>query len=244
MTSRDTSVLLAAAIEQCAREPIRTPGSIQPQGFMLVLDAAAQRVLQVSDNVRHWLQLEPAHLLETPVADLIERGAALSARLAAWSGEEQQPFHFADVRFAQGSRRQIATAMMVHRVDGVIVAEFEPAADEAHAYGALYPMVRTFIGQLHNAQDILELCERSVVEVKRVTGFGRVKAYSFDETGNGTVLAEARDEGYPSYLGLCFPASDIPRQARELYCINRIRVIEDANYQASPLMPANNPLTG
>jgi chemotaxis family two-component system sensor kinase Cph1 len=244
VTSRETSVALAAAIEQCASEPIRTPGSIQPQGFMLVLDATAQRVLQVSDNVRHWLQLEPAHLLETPVADLIERGAALSARLAAWSGEEQQPFHFADVRFAQGGRRQIATAMMVHRVDGVIVAEFEPAADEAHAYGALYPMVRTFIGQLHNAQDVLELCERSVVEVKRVTGFGRVKAYSFDEAGNGTVLAEARDEGYPSYLGLCFPASDIPRQARELYCINRIRVIEDANYQASPLIPANNPLNG
>ena len=244
MTSCETSVLLAAALAQCAREPIRTPGSIQPQGFMMVLDDAAERVLQVSDNVRQWLQLEPAQLLETPVAQLFDQGAALSARLAAWGGEEQQPFHFADVRFVDGSRRQLGTAMMVHRIDGVIIAEFEPAADIAHAYGALYPLVRTFISQLHNAQDITELCQRSVAEVKRVTGFGRVKAYSFDAAGNGTVLAEARDDSYPSYLGLCFPASDIPPQARALYCINRIRVIEDAHYEASPLVPAFNPLTG
>lgn len=83
MTSSQTSVLLAAALEQCAREPIRTPGSIQPQGFMMVLDAAAERVLQVSDNVRHWLQLEPAHVLESTVAELFEHGSNLSARLAA-----------------------------------------------------------------------------------------------------------------------------------------------------------------
>jgi len=83
-----------------------------------------------------------------------------------------------------------------------------------------------------------------VLQLKRITGFGRVKAYRFDAEGNGQVLAEVADPGYPSYLGLCFPASDIPRQARELYRINRIRVIEDANYQASPLLPAANPRTG
>jgi light-regulated signal transduction histidine kinase (bacteriophytochrome) len=58
------------------------------------------------------------------------------------------------------------------------------------------------------------------------------------------VLAEDADPGYPRYLGLCFPASDIPRQARELYRVNRIRVIEDADYQPSPLLPAANPRTG
>ncbi|MDT9115665.1 histidine kinase, partial [Escherichia coli] len=68
-------------------------------------------------------------------------------------------------------------------------------------------------------------------------------AYRFDAEGNGLVLAEQADAGYPRYLGLCFPATDIPQQARALYCANRIRVIEDANYQPSPLTPAHNPLT-
>src|SRR5690606_40714861 len=71
-----------------------------------------------------------------------------------------------------------------------------------------------------------------------------VKAYQFDAEGNGTVLAEEADPGYARYLGLCFPASDIPPQARQLYQQNLIRVIQDANYQPSPLIPALNPATG
>jgi light-regulated signal transduction histidine kinase (bacteriophytochrome) len=244
VTPSETAAVLAAATEQCAREPIRIPGSIQPQGFLMVFDAQGEAVLQVSQNVRQWLGLEPQALLGTAVRDLFEQGQALTARLGQWAGEEQQPFHFADVRFAIGSRTARATAMMVHRIDGVIIAEFEPSSEEGHAYGNLYPLVRTFLVQLQDAQDIDELCRRSVAEVKRITGFGRVKSYRFDDEGNGVVNAEVLDDGYPSYLGLCFPASDIPQQARELYCSNRIRVIEDANYEASPLVPQHNPATG
>jgi len=104
--------------------------------------------------------------------------------------------------------------------------------------------VRSFVGRLHQAASLDELLQQTVLQLKRITGFGRVKAYRFDAEGNGQVLAEAVDPGYPSYLGLCFPASDIPPQARELYRINRIRVIEDANYQPSALLPAANPRTG
>src|SRR5690606_31189165 len=44
--------------------------------------------------------------------------------------------------------------------------------------------------------------------------------------------------------GLYFPASDIPPQARRLYQENLIRLIQDAHYQPSPLVPALNPATG
>ena len=244
MTSSETAALFAAASEQCAREPIRVPGSIQPHGFMLVMDHRAGRILQVSANVQEWLGLSPEALLETRVCELFDGGLALAARLAQWEGEERQPFHFADVRFAMGKRGDQATAMMIHRVDEVIIAEFEPTYDVAKAYGNLYPLVRTFLTQLQEASDIQALCQLSVREVKRITGFGRVMAYQFDREGNGMVNAEALDEGYPSYLGLCFPATDIPQQARELYISNRIRAIEDANYQPSLLLPSLNPQTG
>jgi light-regulated signal transduction histidine kinase (bacteriophytochrome) len=45
-------------------------------------------------------------------------------------------------------------------------------------------------------------------------------------------------------MGQHFPASDIPAQARELYALSRIRLIQDANYTPAPLVPAENPLTG
>src|SRR5690606_23139979 len=81
-------------------------------------------------------------------------------------------------------------------------------------------------------------------EIKKVSGFGRVMVYRFDDEGHGHVLAEAREPEYHSYLHQRFPASDLPRQARELYVANRIRLISDADYTPSMLVPAMHPLTG
>ncbi|WP_244158225.1 ATP-binding protein [Phytopseudomonas flavescens] len=244
MASSETITSLSSAIANCAKEPIQTPGSIQPQGFLMVLDEQALTVLQVSANVAEWLGLAAEQLLGQHLDALFEDSASLAERLAQLSPDETAPLHIGDVRFLQGTRSNQLIAMMAHHYDGVLIAEFEPTSNVIAAYNNLYPVVRTFIGHLQSAEDIDELCRLSVDEVKRITGFGRVKAYSFDAEGNGLVLAECLDPGYPSYLGLSFPASDIPTQARALYIGNRIRVIEDANYQPSPLCPPLNPTTG
>lgn len=53
--------------------------------------------------------------------------------------------------------------------------------------------------------------------------------YVFDEDFNGRVEAEQVDwtRTHDLYLGLNFPASDIPPQARELYRINKVRLLYD-----------------
>ena len=244
MTPSDSVAALATASENCAREAIRIPGSIQPHGFMLVFDEADGRVVQASANVVDWLGLPVEELLGRRFDELLQDSEVLHKHLAQLDDGEHKPFHIGDVLFPCGARAGQPTAMMVHRHDQVLIAEFEPAAEGGAAEGGIYPLLRGFIGRLQEAESIEALCRFAVAELKRVTGFGRVKAYSFDAEGNGLVLAEEADSGYPRYLGLCFPASDIPQQARALYCANRIRVIEDANYQPSPLQPVDNPLTG
>lgn len=233
-----------SAIDNCAREPIQIPGSIQPQGFLLVIDEAAMSVVQVSANVQNWLGLDPQVLIGAALSTVFADCELLFKRLQALPEDDQNPFHVGDVRFLEGSRAGLPMAMMVHRHDKVLIAEFEPAGDMSSAYNNVYPLMRGFISQMNEHETIEALCQRSAAEVKRITGFGRVKAYQFDADGNGLVNAEVADEGYASFLGLSFPATDIPRQARALYVANRIRVIEDANYQPSPLVPVNNPLTG
>jgi light-regulated signal transduction histidine kinase (bacteriophytochrome) len=243
VTATESAEALAAAIEQCAREPIQTPGTIQPHGFMLVLDPSTLVILQASANTEAWLGVSAQALAGQRFPLLVEAPDLLARRLAVLPLSEPHPFHVADLVFkAPGA--QGTFAMLAHPWDSVLIAEFEPASDVAAAYGQLYPLVRTFVSELQDLQTIEKLCQRVVAEVKRITGFGRVKAYRFDAEGNGRVLAEEADAGYPSYLGMCFPASDIPAQARALYCANRIRVIENANYQPSPLVPGHNPLTG
>lgn len=236
--------VLQSAIDNCAREPIQIPGSIQPQGFLLVIDEAKMNIVQVSANVVGWLGLAPDVLIGASLQRVFNDCQRLLVRLAALPEDDQNPFHVGDVRFLEGSRAGVPMAMMVHRHDQVLIAEFEPASDMSSAYGNVYPLMRAFISKMEEAETIEALSQRSVAEVKRITGFGRVKVYRFDVDGSGRVTAEEAEAGYGSYMGLSFPASDIPLQARALYLANRIRVIEDAGYQPSPLVPVNNPLTG
>ena len=81
-------------------------------------------------------------------------------------------------------------------------------------------------------------------EVRRVSGFDRVMVYRFLPDGSGIVDAESRADGVESFLGLRYPASDIPRQARELYLNNWIRLIPNARYTPEPIIPADDPRTG
>jgi diguanylate cyclase (GGDEF)-like protein len=80
--------------------------------------------------------------------------------------------------------------------------------------------------------------------VRAVTGFDRVMAYQFHPDGHGEVVAEALSPGQDPYLGLHYPASDIPRQARALYLRQWLRLIVDVNYRPAALVPERNPRTG
>jgi two-component system, chemotaxis family, sensor kinase Cph1 len=71
--------------------------------------------------------------------------------------------------------------------------------------------------------------------VRAITGFDRVMIYQFLRDGSGKVIAEDIAEGVESLLNLHYPASDIPRQARELYRRNWLRLIPDINYTPAPL---------
>lgn len=74
--------------------------------------------------------------------------------------------------------------------------------------------------------------------VKELTGFHRVMIYQFDKTFNGRVVTELVDPRATKdlYKGLSFPASDIPKQARDLYKINRVRMLYDRDQETARLV--------
>jgi light-regulated signal transduction histidine kinase (bacteriophytochrome) len=74
--------------------------------------------------------------------------------------------------------------------------------------------------------------------VKELTGFHRVLIYQFDSRWNGQVVAELFDPNISIdlYKGLHFPASDIPAQARELYKINKVRLLYDRGQATARLV--------
>lgn len=244
MTRTEPADAFQVALANCAREQIRTPGSIQPQGFMMVIEEPGMLIRQVSENLPEWLSVPADALLGSPFGAVVEQGDSVVSQLGELDEDESQPYHVADVRLLIGKHCNQPVPMMLHRHDRMLIAEFQRPGTTPTSSSRLYPLVRSFVSGASDVESIDELCERAVRVIKRLTGFGRVKSYRFDAEGNGLVNAELIDDGYPSYLGLCFPGSDIPAQARALYCSNRIRVIEDADYVPSPLVPAHNVLTG
>ncbi|MFC3608774.1 ATP-binding protein [Stutzerimonas tarimensis] len=229
-TELERLAALLGSSTACADEPIRTPGSIQPHGFLFVLDEQL-RITQLSENVQQWLGVAPEQLIgQTPTAWLDDGPASLVERLKQLAHDEPHPFHVGDLRLL-GDRENLRFACTAHRSGNAFILEFEPVERSSHdAAASLYPLVHRFVAKLKHDASVEELCRFACTEFKQITGFGRVMAYRFDVGGNGKVLAETAGPGYDSYLGLCFPASDIPAQARTLYLANRIRVIPTADY--------------
>ncbi|EKS69450.1 MULTISPECIES: ATP-binding protein [Caballeronia] len=239
----DSASLDASVYAQCAREPIHIPGGIQPHGVLFSVDAHCH-ILQASANVAQLAHIAPEACLGRALSTVLGQHAAerASAGLKQLT-RDGAAIHVGNV-VLDGWTPDGPVAIVVHRHDGLLFVEVEPARDTADVFSTMYPLVRSFVSDVQSMHTVEQICQFAANEIARITGFGRTLVYQFDEEGNGNVLAESVEPGYPSYLKQHFPASDIPAQARELYRKNRIRLISNANYEAAPLVPALHPATG
>jgi len=92
--------------------------------------------------------------------------------------------------------------------------------------------------QLANAPSLPVFLKVLIGVVKELTGFHRVMIYQFDHAWNGRVVAELLDPRATKDLfkGLNFPASDIPKQAREMYKLNKVRLLYDRDQETARLV--------
>lgn len=211
------SALPLPDLSQCADEPIRVPGAIQPHGRMAVLAADTGALLAYSANWRSEEEVRQAIAL-LPV----DSGPLQQEHGPAWIGSLP----------LDGRSHDVAA----HRQGDRLIVEYEPAGPAASMHAPLYTVARDLLPLVQRGDSIEALCQLVAREMKRLTAFGRCMVYRFDEDGHGEVLAERLDPGYESYAGHRFPASDVPAQARALYCVNHIRLIPDANYTPVPLL--------
>lgn len=226
-------------LTQCETEPIHVPGAIQPHGVLLVLQGPALRIIQTTASCQAVLGIAPAELLGHDL------GAALGPALAAAVGQalvEYRNLPHAPAAFEWEPQRGDQTyAGYVHTCADLALLELE-AAPATHGE-ALVQAVLGF-SAVHDEPLLADKLQIAATLFRRLTGYDRVMIYRFDADWHGEVVAEARCDALEPYLGLHFPATDIPPQARRLYLINPTRIIVDIEYVPSPLLPELNPLTG
>ena len=232
MTNESPSVE-QVALDNCEREPVHIPGRIQSFGALVACDFKTLDIVGIS---RNFLEIVPAadnpelgrnlgDIFEDPEVIHSIRGA-LSLPTAATQR----------VRIGLQKLGQFNYDVAVTISESHALVEFERVSVKSQGTDAPVAVVRSMIASLETSAGVPELMDSAVKSLRRLTGFDRIMAYSFLEDGAGEVVAEAKSPGIESFLGLRYPASDIPKIVRKLMVKNPFRIISDVDDPHSDLL--------
>ncbi len=228
-------------LSNCAREQIHIPGSIQPHGVLIAVSENDMRILQVSANSAQLLGLAPQALLGQKLSALLgETHPRFWEQQMLLKRMEGNPLFLTPMsingQFFEGS---------IHRFGGALLLQLEPHRRSAEEQQTLdiYMSARSVTADLKHARSLGEFSDITARYVREHTGYDRVVIYRFLPDDSGEVIGESKRADMPSWLGLRYPASDIPVQARRLYLNSWVRIIADVNALPVPLLPELNPET-
>ena len=217
----------------CDVEPITRLERIQSFGFLIAL-SRDWTIRRVSANLERMLGIDPRVALGNPLDSWMDRESLhdIRNRMSGLSltGGVERMYGVALVK------ARASFDIAVHHVGDLIVFEGEPAGLDSRMDAAA--LVRTMVARL-NANRSLDAFHRDAArQMRALTGFDRIMIYRFLADGTGQVIAEVAKTGADSFLGLHYPASDIPAQARALYLKNSFRIIADVSATTIPLISA------
>ena len=215
-------------LTNCDREPVHQIGAIQSVGFLVAL-SADWVVTRLSANAPDYLGRSIDALLGTPVHDVICRDAihAIRNQLSLLHGPDAVERLFAIRLQEDGALFDLA----VHKVAQTILIEAEPSQPAGKLNAG--SMVRSMLSRMQKQTSILPEATRLM---QMLTGFDRVMIYRFQPDSSGEVIAERTAAGLEPYLGLRYPAEDIPVQARALLLRNPLRLLADVGAEPSPIL--------
>jgi len=225
-------------LTNCDREPIHLAGAVQPHGALLAFHLGSLSLKHVSQNADQWFQSMPE--IGTTIEGLFDEASCELLRVIATGVREVvRPIKLRrlDAKIAD------PFSAAAHVYQGMLIVEFErplPVSDAATKLGELsLPLQLTKANQrLQRCSDLSNLYQVIADEMRDISGFDRVMLYRFADDNHGEVIGESVVEGKESFLGLHYPATDIPEQARRLYVLNTVRSIGDINATPVPIFPS------
>jgi two-component system, chemotaxis family, sensor kinase Cph1 len=224
---------LSSSTAGCEAEQLHLSGAIQHFGGLLIVDSAGT-ISHVSANIADFLGLS--------VEDLHGKVAAV---VLPWL----QP-HVDSLRSRQKPGQHLLIPC-IHRLgerclDAWLVADEQQTLVElvfptGTRHLPIHQLQLPLLKAPGDSQGVSAYNDALLAAIQEVTGFERVMIYRFHDDFSGEVIAERTTRPIGSYLGLRFPASDIPAIARRLYLITPWRAIPDARALPCPIIGAAKP---
>ena len=241
-------------IINCDAEPVRTPGCIQAHGALLVLRLSDLAILQASENTQAIFGQPVRALLGKPVAAIVKAAGETRLRsILATEPTDRNPIYAFTL---PASENASALDVTFHTIDGVALVEFEatgrspsildggPVVPDPRHQPDYYSLIKKTVTRLQTLDTVQSFCQSLTDEVRLLSGMDRVMVYKFHADYHGEVFAESRRSDLPPWLGLHYPAGDIPQQARDLLAKTWIRPVPDVNGELAEMAPLLNPDTG
>ncbi|UII27471.1 ATP-binding protein [Fulvivirga maritima] len=229
--------------DHCEDEPIHIPESIQGYGYLFALDYESGEIRLISENVQSLINEN--QIIGSSFYDFIDGEEYVSFLKETYQRAQSQgvrlPIQFNLKSSFIKDKKASDYYAVVYQSSQYMVVELEPAGEFRDAYSAsqfmkLYatsvaPKFKTF-------KSLPQMANEIVSTIKYVSGYDRVVLFKFNQDNTGKVIAEAKEEEMDSYMNLMYPASDIPKQARDLYKKNWVRLTPDVNLKPSVIIPS------
>jgi PAS domain S-box-containing protein len=211
--------------ELCAQEPIHTPGATQPFAALLSGELGDFAVRHCSANLRDFLPFSADKALGRQLADILPD---LPANALDFSRDQLS-------RSLPLPRSSPLLHVSCHTRSGHWFVQLEPASVPSGGSHSSTIDAEALLS-LSRQPTLQSLLDNAVGLFRDILGYHRVMIYRFHEDWHGEVVAESVEGSETRYLGLHFPATDIPAQARALYHHERLRIIPDAAAAIVPLI--------
>ncbi|XP_076921743.1 phytochrome B-like [Bidens hawaiensis] len=221
---------------------IQRGGHIQPFGCMIAIDNNTFRVIAFSENARERLGLAPQSVPSLEKPEILTIGTDVKTLFTPSSAVLlERAFQAREITllnpvWVHSKNSGKPFYAILHRIDVGIVIDLEPARteDPALSIAGAVQSQKLAVRAISNLQalpggDIKLLCDTVVQNVRELTGYDRVMVYKFHEDEHGEVVAESKRADLDPYIGLHYPATDIPQASRFLFRQNRVRMIVDCH---------------
>jgi PAS domain S-box-containing protein len=219
----------------CFNESVFFPQKIQAWGYLVVIDIERFTVRHLSENWEALTGKQAELFLDKPLSDLI--GAENVLRLEEVLKKGTPSFYYSSEVTLHGSPGFDSFEARFFWEKSQCILEWVPKAifSSPLSPDSSLCLLKEFKELFNVFPEKNSLSEASLKFIRQMTGFDRVLLYVFKEDASGKVVAEAKKSELGSMLNLHYPSEDIPLEIRNLFKIQKTRIIADFQRAPSPV---------
>lgn len=210
-------------LQGCENEKLHLSGQIQSFGALLVVDKKSFKITHASTNFVEFGGIEAKKVLGARIESL---GWNISHSIITAISSSKIGNILNIIGGLKLLDRVYDVTLSSNQKE--LIIEIEKHLESFHT--VKMHAVQVDLLNIPNTKEELQEYQYILTDkIQIVTGLDRVMVYKFHEDWSGEVVAESLLGDIGSYMGLRFPASDIPAIARSIYMNNPYRLISDTD---------------